>query len=400
MSLHIPSTLTHLLRHSARALSRSDVPHEHENARPHSSLFEESSSQQRDKEDFPMISECAIHLELLEAFQSLRGRVTTSKKLTKVLGRMIGCSRYSILHGRIDASQIWHQFLSLAVTRFQHWIQAVDHRLEVKHTEEKDEPCLLPPLDILMVWHAFLLNPYDFARFCSTNHLSHIRAISFPWKAIHQALSQDTWSYTLPSSAATWLRNGLSIAPDLITALQGNEITNASAATTITPPEHSPLIDNVLRQAVFIDKMHDFLWIRSPALQGTLARALTRYERFINLFRLQPGTILVPTLDVDLVWHTHLCSATTYEESMLERTGRYINHDDKLEEGVLSDGFDTTGRLYEAATGESYGGCFCWNCEAMRSAKEEAGGEIDADLRRKIELEVDCYWQAEIRRRK
>ncbi|RAH77429.1 hypothetical protein BO86DRAFT_347466 [Aspergillus japonicus CBS 114.51] len=397
MPSYISSVLTILHRHSARTSPASNLSQEL--VGPHPSLFEESSIQQGDMSDLPSKSQCAIHLELLEAFYTLRIRVTTSSRLKKTLDRKHNHKRYSILPGRIEPSERWHRFLSIAVTRFQQWVRAVNHHLEAKHLE-RNSSLLLPPLDILMVWHAFLLNPHDFTQFCSTNHLDHIRGLSFPWKAIHEALSHDNWNYTLPSNTSAWLRSELSIAPDLVTALSDNEATTLEAITPLTPSEHISLVDNILRQAIFMDKMHDFLWIRSPALQGTLTRALARYERFVALFRLHPGTTLVPTLDVDLVWHTHMCSAAVYEQSMLERTGRYINHDDKLGEEILTGGFDATGRLYEAATGEPYGGCFCWDCEAMRSAGEMVEGDVEAGARKKIEEEVDSCWRAEMARRK
>ena len=74
-----------------------------------------------------------------------------------------------------------------------------------------------------------------------------------------------------------------------------------------------------MRQATFVDKMNNHLWIRSPALEGTLRRAIDRYSKFLILLKrkapplgadgsgttMVPGPIIVPTLDIDLVWHTH-----------------------------------------------------------------------------------------------
>lgn len=69
--------------------------------------------------------------------------------------------------------------------------------------------------------------------------------------------------------------------------------------------------------------MNGQLWIRSPALSGTLRRATDRYAKFLHLLKRKApplgedgsgktivlGAIIVPTLDIDLVWHTHQCSA-------------------------------------------------------------------------------------------
>ena len=62
-----------------------------------------------------------------------------------------------------------------------------------------------------------------------------------------------------------------------------------------------PIFEAVQRQEAFVQKMHAQLWIRSPALEGTLQRAIKRYLSFVKLFKLYPKTILVPTLDIDLV---------------------------------------------------------------------------------------------------
>lgn len=35
-----------------------------------------------------------------------------------------------------------------------------------------------------MVWHAFLLNPKDYATFCEKTRLKHISKIPFPWSEI------------------------------------------------------------------------------------------------------------------------------------------------------------------------------------------------------------------------
>ncbi|KAF8582970.1 hypothetical protein K439DRAFT_1285906, partial [Ramaria rubella] len=44
---------------------------------------------------------------------------------------------------------------------------------------------------------------------------------------------------------------------------------------------------------------------------------------------------LVPTLDIDLGWHTHQLSGARYMSDTVRHVGRYVDHDDKIEEGVL-----------------------------------------------------------------
>lgn len=145
----------------------------------------------------------------------------------------------------------------------------------------------------------------------------------------------------------------------------------------------------VQRQGVFVAKMGVELWLRSPGLIGTLpasavsavrahsrsvvlvtgtggflARAVERYTRFFALFRAHPGCTLVPTLDVDLVWHSAMLTPERYRAWSRDAAGRFVDHDDSLGEGVLGDGFAFTEAAYQRAFQRPYGRCSCWFCEA------------------------------------
>ncbi|EIW76459.1 hypothetical protein CONPUDRAFT_15794, partial [Coniophora puteana RWD-64-598 SS2] len=55
-----------------------------------------------------------------------------------------------------------------------------------------------------------------------------------------------------------------------------------------------------------------------------------------------PKHFIVPTLDIDLVWHTHQLMANSYQNDCLNYIKRYVDHDDKVEEGLLADSLDST----------------------------------------------------------
>jgi hypothetical protein len=166
------------------------------------------------------------------------------------------------------------------------------------------------------------------------------------------------------------------------------------------------MVANVQRQAAFVDKMHQHLWLRSPGFQGTLRRAMKRYENFVQLFKEYPRQVLVPTLDIDLCWHTHQCSASLYKVAMLERAGRFINHDDKYGKNSLDEGMEKTAGYFLERFGEQYQRCLCWECEATMSVIEDADerGELlgmnDSELARRVFHRVLYYREAEILRRK
>ncbi|KAL8885874.1 MAG: hypothetical protein Q9215_006326 [Flavoplaca cf. flavocitrina] len=62
------------------------------------------------------------------------------------------------------------------------------------------------------------------------------------------------------------------------------------------------LVAAVIRQGTFIEKMHAIDWLHSPAVQFTMERLPTKYDRFFDILALKNKHIAVPTLDVDLVW--------------------------------------------------------------------------------------------------
>ena len=160
----------------------------------------------------------------------------------------------------------------------------------------------------------------------------------------------------------------------------------------------------VNRQASFVDKMERYLWIRSPALPETLQRAIDRYSKFIKLFKLYPKILLVPTLDVDLVWHTHQCSASHYQADVESYTNQYIGHNDKLGDSVLGDGMEKTTKLFRIRFGQEYSVCLCWDCEAALSEVKKIEPDKMTEERiqsavERVSLLVAFYRQVEVARR-
>ena len=120
----------------------------------------------------------------------------------------------------------------------------------------------------------------------------------------------------------------------------------------------------VIRQSVFVEKMHSIDWLHSPAARETMNRLLTKYSRFMTLIQKYPLHTGVPTLDVDLGWHTHQLSPKQYYEYTTKECQKFIDHDDKMEEDALSTGFEWTSKTYEKHFGEVYSECTCWYCES------------------------------------
>ncbi|KAI0683785.1 hypothetical protein BC835DRAFT_1422968 [Cytidiella melzeri] len=129
---------------------------------------------------------------------------------------------------------------------------------------------------------------------------------------------------------------------------KGEKIVNRIfSAYTDDRPFSVDLVGAILRQGTFIDKMHEVGWTTQDRFSNEedviiLAHAIGRYHAFLDLLSTSPTSLFVPTLDIDLVWHTHQLMGHVYAEDCLKYVGRYIDHDDKVEESHLANSFDQT----------------------------------------------------------
>lgn len=118
----------------------------------------------------------------------------------------------------------------------------------------------------------------------------------------------------------------------------------------------------VLRQSLFVEKMYKIDWLHSGQ-RNIMTRLINKYSRFFQILANYPLHTAVPTLDVDLAWHTHQLSPQEYYLYSLNACNKFIDHDDKMEEDKLNESFEWTSKTYEKLFGEVYSECTCWYCE-------------------------------------
>ena len=84
-----------------------------------------------------------------------------------------------------------------------------------------------------------------------------------------------------------------------------------------------------------------------------LQSSLSRYKRFIALKRCTTGAFLVPTYDIDLMWHTHQLCPLEYTNDLNGFLGYVMEHDDSTTDrnpgSKLSDSTAETSRLWSQA---------------------------------------------------
>jgi Glycine-rich domain-containing protein-like len=120
------------------------------------------------------------------------------------------------------------------------------------------------------------------------------------------------------------------------------------------------LVAASLRQREFIKRItsNECNGIDTPF---ALYKANTRYHKFLLLMnrKSKPANFkknvnLVPTLDIDLLWHTHQLVPVPYRQWCLEHLGTAINHDDTIGQGDLNVGLRDTSLAWFDAYREPY----------------------------------------------
>ena len=112
------------------------------------------------------------------------------------------------------------------------------------------------------------------------------------------------------------------------------------------------LADAVASQASFVGR----ILALGPRIvtDEWIDRAINRYSDFLQLARDHPGKALVPTLDIDLIWHVHMLSPLDYRDDCHEILGRLLSHDDQKGALELKHSFDATAERWHAAHGTPY----------------------------------------------
>lgn len=314
---------------------------------------------------YPDASHVAVHLALLECFRHLRlDAVRLDVEVDhppeyeeKPSGEGAAKKRLN------DEDQRWDLLLRLAIDRFAAWWSNIDsvlnhasvytHRAgnRVAVQLAKD---YIPPLDVILVWYAFMLNKDAYATMCQEREAQSPRILKlcFPWIAIRDSIDLETMRFSLSSPAGILFSTLSGQSADIFEYLQ--------APPAFADPEALPagidLFAEVKKQESFINEAHSLLWIRAPSLRGTLARATQDYLDF-QLSGTATSNIEVDLpFGINLVWRTHQLFPSQYD-AFLREIG---SGDDKKGAMRATGGFDTE---YSEVVSR---GCYCWVCERIR----------------------------------
>lgn len=444
----------------------------------------------------PCAERCLAHLRLLFAMRRMRVLVGCTDGLWGLCdvhaeGAVMGESVPAVkAQNNLEAwlrihEKRWGLFVARAVDRYEAWWKWLARRhatqpaVSVRDIDAgdaayrdfpvDDEGCvvpwtedMLPPLDVLMVWHTHMLNPRAFLEDAMLAGIRPIWVSGLPWELVNKAIDGN-FNYTVSvASMAAWVRrtnrswdNAADIPfkklscprccsillipwttclrskhdhasePLVLTgtgygdsdfsfvcrvcettinkrllsaarvvqeeeALFGQRnrpisgtgavldpisgrpkefagqplpaVSRVAERTTTTPRDSEnhglfavELCGSVKRQAVFADKMWHLNWLHAPSALLLMARLIHKYRRFLDIIRQNPSQAVVPTLDVDLAWHTHQLCPSRYYRYTVEQTGCFIDHDNNVDAGELAEHFNRTSKVYQERYGEVYG---------------------------------------------
>ncbi len=133
-----------------------------------------------------------------------------------------------------------------------------------------------------------------------------------------------------------------------------------------------------------------------------LKQMIQRYYRFMQLKASSPpNTLLIPTMDIEIVWQTHLLRPEMYRNDCLRLFHRTIDHslimNREIEEYFKEQAFIDTCQLYEQKFGEKY--CLTssikWQEKTISKSKKSNNSYWDTSyfkFRSKPKKSEYAYW--------
>jgi hypothetical protein len=248
----------------------------------------------------------------------------------------------------------------------------------MKQEREQFNHHLLPPPDVAWLWHCHRLAPVIYQKFLQEE---------FSVPKIQNETNAPS-SSSPPSSGSILDLNDPQPQVAFSTAEESNAFTlrwwtrtypdepfflseTADEKAAVSEP-HAPVgaVESTLRGFDLLasaSRQADLLWqVSSPELgtKSSLKKAVQEYHKFLRLNRLKKtmnrtsSFPLIPTMAIDLVWHTHMtASLALYQKDCITICGSPMDHDDTFTDrsagGELDVSFQKTAKLWKEVYGEA-----------------------------------------------
>ncbi|QRV98595.1 hypothetical protein RhiJN_26614 [Ceratobasidium sp. AG-Ba] len=156
-----------------------------------------------------------------------------------------------------------------------------------------------------------------------------------------------------------------------------SRVPSVLAAYSVPHPRSFNAVAAAHRLSIFTSNLHE-LEYSTPGMfdQDTqpLVLALDRFHGFLDVAtRGSSKRPMVPTLDIDLVWHTMMLRPHAYREATLKFLGRVLPHDDMIEEGKASIEFAESADIWKERQKTFYSTCGCYKHPSPISSSSSSG---------------------------
>ncbi|XP_076881936.1 glycine-rich domain-containing protein 1-like [Bidens hawaiensis] len=234
--------------------------------------------------------------------------------------------------------------LEKAIFRYKyHWLPLLS-----EHTESSQLPKipLVVPLDCEWIWHCHRLNPVRYM----VDFIELFGKILDPDCVVVSSIdgackkqTEDIWKKKYPQEAYE-LEFGFK---------NDNQTLSANLQST-----NYDLVAAVTRQSSFFHKVSCSIFKEDLYLE----EAVKRYKGFLHLvsknMEKKLDNPVVPTYDIDLIWHTHQLSPRSYCKDAINLVGQVLHHDDndtdQSKGGMLDVGIKTTTQQWKEMFGSEY----------------------------------------------
>lgn len=124
-------------------------------------------------------------------------------------------------------------------------------------------------------------------------------------------------------------------------------------------PQFVPSIDlvqAVIRQRDFLDIFQQHYLYSCTFTKNdrsTFEQLVQNYVSFMKLAR--KNEMIVPTFDIDLIWHSHMRRPSHYQKCSIALCGFVLDHDDSIEKNTLSNNYQKTADRWKETYKVDYG---------------------------------------------
>eukprot|EP00980_Cylindrotheca_fusiformis_P031075 scaffold25800_cov162-Cylindrotheca_fusiformis.AAC.1 len=225
---------------------------------------------------------------------------------------------------------------------------------------------LVPPADCAWLWHCHRLAPFRYASYLRSQFGSNCQILEANPPFVFQF---DEEEVCCEDEAVMEMRKAAETTRILWNQHYPQEPFFLSQTTDVSCDEKKEESSDSLLVGGFdllgsTDRQATFLWqISNPhfADDAFLHEGQRQYHKFLRLRKKAIGTkiVLVPTFQIDLMWHTHILSSVTgYFMDCKSIIGEAMNHDDNMSDrsvdGPLDRAFKHTKELWRGEYGEDY----------------------------------------------